>query len=82
MTLQIRDQRGTVSLRYRNRAENTVLMREEEPLTLTGKVFMLTKKTIQYSVEIALNTTFLGEFLTGVSNGSSGKLRTRILPRT
>ena len=30
MTLQIRDQRGAVSLRYRNRAENTVLMCEEK----------------------------------------------------
>ena len=33
---------------------------------LSEKVFMPTKKTIQYSVEIALNTTFLGEFLTCV----------------
>ena len=33
---------------------------------LSEKIFMLTKKTIQYSVEIALNTTFLGEFLTCV----------------
>ena len=55
VTLHFRDRRGKASLRYRNRAEITILMCEHKPHMVW---FSYRRKAIRYSVNMALGILY------------------------